>query len=297
MATELRCGQVQRSAMNWPFFVALEQGFFADAGLEVEERTFTSASDPVLALIDGGLDVINVIPDVALMEMARGAPLCVIARTNPRAQYRLMAKAEIAGVGGLRGKKIGVNDGRSAESLILEKLLSRSGLEPGSYELVATGSPPERCERLREGLVDATMVTQPFDFVLEDGFKCLASSAEVIPHYPFTLCIARRKEEVREELVRFLRSIERAWVWICDLTHSQSAAESLSRYTKTSRLAAEKTCALYARPGAPPSLAPAEEGIGTMLELLVDTGKIALAVPEPRQFIDGRYYPGIENRK
>src|ERR1051325_1777983 len=97
MAQRLRYGQVQFSAMNWPFFAAEATGLFG-------------AHDPVKGLIEGSLDLINVIPDVALLEAIKGAPLVVIANTNDRPQYRLMATADIQDARQLEGKRIGVND-------------------------------------------------------------------------------------------------------------------------------------------------------------------------------------------
>lgn len=150
---KLRYGQVQRSAMNWPFFVAAELDLFAEQSLVVKARIYTSPPEPVAALVDGSMDLINVIPDVALVEMVKGAPLTIIANTNSRPQYRLMAQAEIKDCKDLAGKRIGVNDGRSAEALILRKLLRVKGLNPDSYYLVASGPPPQRCEKLKQGLL------------------------------------------------------------------------------------------------------------------------------------------------
>jgi ABC-type nitrate/sulfonate/bicarbonate transport system substrate-binding protein len=80
----LRYGQVQLSAMNWPFFVAEALDLFAAEDLTVERNIFTRPPDPVTALVSGQLDIINVIPDVALLEMVKGAPLTIIANTNSR---------------------------------------------------------------------------------------------------------------------------------------------------------------------------------------------------------------------
>jgi len=285
--------------MNWPFFVASELDFFGDEGLIVEATTFTHAPEPVSGLIDGSLDIINVIPDVALIEMTQGMPLCVIANTNPRAQYRLMVQSGIEDFAELKDKKIGVNDGRSAEALILNRLLRQKGLTPDGYELVATGPPPRRCEKLKQGSIEATMVTQPFDFVLEDaGFRCLASSLEIVPNYPFTVCVARREDSAREELALFLRALNRTWLWLCDRSNRKRATESLSRYTETPEKQAEKTYDLYVASPSPPSLVPTEDGVATVLELLAESGRLSFPLPRAKRFIDERYFKkAIGNKK
>ena len=292
---KLLYGQVQRSAMNWPFAVADEMDFFAEENLEVQAKTFTAAPEPVTQLIDGSLDLINVIPDVALFEIVKGAPLCLIANSNTRAQYRLMVQREIRDVKDLKEKKIGVNDGRSAEALILRRLLRTNGIKPDSYELVPSGSPPERCKKLKEGHVAATMVTQPFDFVLEEeGFKWLASSSDVAPHYPFTVCVVRREERINEAIVSFLNSLKRTWHWLSNGRNRKRAVAILSRWTGTPEKQAEATYDLYLDPPFPPSLAPTEEGVRTVLELLAESGQLPLPLPPARRYIDERYLERLE---
>lgn len=283
--------------MNWPFFVAAELDLFAEQNLSVESKIFTSPPEPVAALIDGSLDVINMIPDVALLEMAKGAPLSLIANTNNRAQYRLLAQSDIRDYAGLKGKKIGVNDSRSAETLILRRLLKQKGLDADAYELAASGPPPQRCEKLRQGLLAATMVTQPFDFVLEEeGFKSLASSSEVVPHYPFTVCVVRCEEGVNEEVVHFLKCLRKSWQWLADPANRDRAGAILSRSTETTLKQAQATYDLYLKPPSPPSLAPSEEGVATVLELLAENGKLPLPLPPARRYIDERYFERLETK-
>jgi NitT/TauT family transport system substrate-binding protein len=296
MPVELRYGQVQRSAMNWPFFAASELELFAAEGIAVKTNVFTSPPDPVNLLVSGSVDVINVIPDVALLEMANGAPLCVIANTNVRSQYRLMVKPEIADVAGLKGKRLGVNDGRSAEALILRKLLKQGGLAADAYEVVSSGPPPERCEKLKWGVLDGTMVTEPFHFLLrEAGFKILGSSLAVVPHYPFTVCLVRREETISESVVAFLKTLRAAWVWLNDPANREQAVAILSRCTGSAPQQAELTYELYFNPPSAPSLTPTPKGIATVFELLAESGRLS-SIPNSEQFIDYRYVQKLAER-
>jgi len=295
MPNKLSYGQVQRSAMNWPFFAAAELNLFAEQNLAVEANIYTAPPDPVAGLINGSLNLINVIPDVTLMEMVKGAPLALIANTNSRAQYRLVVNAEIRDYKGLEGKKIGVNDGRSAESLILKRLLKKNGLKPEAFELVASGPPLKRCEKLKQGEIAATMVTEPFHFFLEEqGGRVLGSSLEVAPDYPFTVCVVRREERVNEDILRFLKCLKSAWHWLCGPSNRERAVAILSRSTDTPMKQAEATYDLYLKPPEPPSLAPTEEGVTTVLELLAESGRIPRPLPPARKFIDPRYFERLD---
>lgn len=296
MRVELRYGQVQRSAMNWPFFAASELELFEGESIAIKPNIFTQPPDPVNALVSGSLDVINVIPDVALLEMVKGAPLRVIANTNVGSQYRLMVKPEITDVAGLKAKRLGVNDGRSAEALILRKLLKQGGLAAGAYELVSSGPPPERCEKLKRGVLDGTMVTEPFHFLLrEAGFKVLGSSLDAVPHYPFTVCLVRREEGISESIVAFLKALRAAWLWLNDPVNREQAVAILSRCTGSAPQQADLTYDLYFNSPSQPNLAPDSKGIATVFELLSESGRLS-SIPDPEQFIDHRYVQRLSER-
>ncbi|HEY1269507.1 MAG TPA: ABC transporter substrate-binding protein [Candidatus Binatia bacterium] len=291
MPERLRYGQVQFSAMNWPFFAAEATNLFEDYDLTVERNVFTKPPDPVKGLIEGSLDLINVIPDVALLEAIKGAPLAVIANTNERPQYRLMAHVDIQAAGQLEGKQIGVNDARSAESLILRKMLRFHGLKDGAYELVSAGPPMERCEKLRSGAIAATMVTEPFHFLLEkEGFIFIGSSVDAAPAYPFTVAVIRKSAEVKERFVNFLRALIKSWDWLADSANRSKAVEILSSVIGTDPELADKTYELYLNPPSPPSFEPTEIGVAAVLELLTDSKRLPMPVPQARRYIDRRYF-------
>lgn len=294
MPAKLRYGQVQVSAMNWPFFVAEALDLFAAGGLSVERNVFSRPPDPVAGLVDGSLDLINVIPDVALVEAVKGAPLAVIANTNDRPQYRLMARADIQAAGQLEGKKIGVNDVRAAESLILRRMLRSRGLKDGAYELAAAGPPLERCDKLRQGAIDATMVTEPFHFLLEkEGFTFIGSSIEAAPAYPFTVAVVRRSAEIDDRFVNFLETLQRAWEWLAGPANRPRAVEILSRAVGTTPDLAEQTYELYLATPEPPSLEPTELGVAAVLDLLAESKRLPMPLPPARRYIDTRYFEKI----
>ncbi len=297
MSTELHYGQVQRSAMNWPFFTASELDLFAPEGIAVKPTIFTSPPDPVNALVSGSLDIINVIPDVALAEMARGAPLSVIASTNVGSQYRLVVDPAITNFADLKGKRIGVNDGRSAEALILKKLLRQKGLPDGTYDLVPAGPPQERCEKIKQGLLAGSMVTEPFHFELQEaGFKVISSSLDVVPRYPFTVCLVRRAEKVNESYVAFLNALRAAWLWLGVAANRDNAVAILSRLTGSVEKQARATYDLYFNSPKPPTLMPDPLGIVTVLQLLAESGRIPPPLPAVGSFIDYRYVQALGTR-
>ena len=121
------------------------------------------------------------------------------------------------------------------------------------------------------------MVTQPFDFLLEEeGCKTLARSTEIVPDYPFTVCMVRREERFNNAILSFLKAVSRSWQWLSDNKNRERAIPTLTRWTGTTEKQASATYDLYLQPPEPPSLAPTEEGVTTVLELLSE-GEIGRA--------------------
>jgi ABC-type nitrate/sulfonate/bicarbonate transport system substrate-binding protein len=206
-----------------------------------------------------------------------------------------MAAADIQDARQLEGKQIGVNDARSAESLILRKMLRAYGLKDGAYELVSAGPPMERCEKLRAGAIAATMVTEPFHFLLEnEGFIFIGSSVEAAPGYPFTVAVVRKTVDVDERFVKFLRVLLKSWDWLADAAHRGRAVEILSAVIGTEPELAEKTYELYLNPPSPPSLEPTEHGVAAVFELLADSKRLPMPLPPARRYIDRRYFETLE---
>ena len=61
--TTLRYGQIQRSAKNWPIYVAHKTGLFNRHGILCTMDIFSSPPRAVEALVRGQLDFIHSIPD------------------------------------------------------------------------------------------------------------------------------------------------------------------------------------------------------------------------------------------
>lgn len=158
--------------MNWPFYVARDEGRFAAAGIEVTETIYHTTSDAVTALLGGQLDLAHVIPDGALP-----SPLRIVARVLDRPTYRLFG----------RPGRVGVSAADSGDGPLVRFLLRHLGVHG---DLVPANGPAARVAALLAGEIDATMVTEPFTFTLEDaGVPLLGELCQALPDFPFALCV------------------------------------------------------------------------------------------------------------
>ncbi len=149
-----------------PFYVAQEEGFFTEQGVEVVFVPVASAAERDQLLVAGQVDV--VIDDlVSLLLLNREGVEIVAVRTAMRptedfAQFRLLAAAQsgIDSVEALRNVPVGISEGTIIEYLT-EQMLQRAGLEPSEIETVAVPRIPDRMALLESGELQAAMLPEP----------------------------------------------------------------------------------------------------------------------------------------
>ncbi len=212
--------------MNWPYYVARDEGWFAAAGFDVVETIYPTTEEAVAALLAGELEVAHIIPDRELP-----APLRVVARVLDRPTYRLFG----------RPGRVGVSTLDSGDGLLVRSLLRHLGV---NGDLVPSDGPEARVAALLAGRIDATMVTEPFTFTLEDaGVPLLGDLRQVHPGFPFALCVVRgagpRKLETYLGILR--RARDRLW--------DPAAAVVLAAATGCALATAERVRLFYLRDG------------------------------------------------
>lgn len=197
------------------FFAAMEKGFFRDAGLRIEEKVFSTPADGLPPLLSGDVDVHLSTLDTFLTANDRGADrVRVVALIDSSfGADAVIGKAAIAGVAGLRGKKIGVSLGQ-ANHLLLLRALARHKVPVSSVKLVNLNG-DDAGNAFAAGKLDAAVTWEPFITQgLSKGGRVLYSTRDepdfiinAVGVRPATL--AGR----RDDLVAFLQAFGRGTDW------------------------------------------------------------------------------------
>ncbi|MDZ4872211.1 MAG: Taurine-binding periplasmic protein [Chroococcidiopsis cubana SAG 39.79] len=125
----------QTGDINNVTMVAFNEGYFKDAGLEVELLPFSSGADMIPALGGGQVDVTWFFPFPALSAFARGIAIEVFLIDHaPRTAERLLAR-NVDNTAALKGKKIGVTFGSTGHYFTLQAL-KKVGLTEQDITLV-----------------------------------------------------------------------------------------------------------------------------------------------------------------
>jgi NitT/TauT family transport system substrate-binding protein len=170
-STSIKVGYVPFSSYL-PFYIAQEEGFFAEQGLSVELVKFNQGSDAITLLISGQIDVYaGPIDTMTMNAMAQGAEIKFVADKgydNPSgcvysawiARQDLFESGVLDDLRNLEGMNIAFDKGQSTE-YGLDVLLNEVNLTSADIHLVDV-SAPNRVAGLENGAIDITFLGEPF---------------------------------------------------------------------------------------------------------------------------------------
>ena len=198
------------------FFVAFEEGFFAQEGLDVELVEFANSADGFAALRGGKLDIGAFGTTAPLVHVSKGADIRIIGGVMGE-DASLIATPEnaasIKSIADLKGKKIATVRLATGDA-VLRGALDQAGLNwKTDVQIFELKNPAAVQEAVKSGQVDVGVTWGPFDLRAEQaGLKVVIRSRSLSPGHPCCrLSVNTRDVNERPEvLVRFLRAFLRA---------------------------------------------------------------------------------------
>jgi NitT/TauT family transport system substrate-binding protein len=197
------------------FYVAAKMGWFQQAGLKLEEKTFSTPADGLPALLSGDVDVHLAPLDTFATAIDRADDsVRVIGLIDSSAGAdAVIAGKPIATVSGLKGKTIGVSFGQTNHMLLL-KALAAHKLSVKDVKLVNLNG-DDAGNAFAAGKIDAAVTWEPFITQgLSKGGHVLYSTKDApdliinsVGVRPATLAAKR------PELVAFLKALYRGTDW------------------------------------------------------------------------------------
>lgn len=165
-ADPIRIG-VLKLASSGPVFLAQENGFFREAGLETELRFFEAAQPVAVATVAGDVDVGVTGLTAGFYNLAgKGALRLIAAQSREEPGFRLVAvvasrKGQEAGVkamADLAGRSVGVTQVGSTFHYSLGLLAEKAGFEIARTRIVPLQSLPNVVSAVKGGAVDAAIL-------------------------------------------------------------------------------------------------------------------------------------------
>jgi NitT/TauT family transport system substrate-binding protein len=156
---------------NSPLFIAKEEGFYQDVGLEATIDTVRFSPDVVAATVGGNVDFGSVNPVTILQALSRNVPIKVLApiyySTNPIEGYFVAKDSDIQDYGDLEGARIGTIGRGNTTEVAIAALAQEAGVDIETLEFIEIPL-PNMAEAIRTGRIDVGHLIEPF-VTLEEG--------------------------------------------------------------------------------------------------------------------------------
>jgi NitT/TauT family transport system substrate-binding protein len=169
--TKIRIATAAPSLSYFPIYAAVQKGFFARRGFDVEMIQMAPSLTAV-ALLNRAVDY-TIIPSTIATAAARGAAAKVIMFASVKLQHTLVVRADINAVTELAGKKIAGSGFGNLVAYEIQFLIERYKLGPKTTIINAPSS-IDRLIAVQKGLAEAAIIAAPADIKGEEmGLKRL----------------------------------------------------------------------------------------------------------------------------
>ena len=156
-----------------PFFIAEEEGFFAEQHLDIEFIKLDNATEAIPALAQSKIDVVGAFISIGTLNaIARGANIKYVADKGyiPStgcssvafvASQKLVRTGELKHPSQLLGRRVSINQA-TILGYLMEKLLDRGNLTMNDIKINHILLPTAVLEALKQGTIDLTLITEPW---------------------------------------------------------------------------------------------------------------------------------------
>ena len=196
-ADEISITQWGSSLYGAPFAVAMENGDFKKAGIDITG---------VIGSGGGGTSVRNILAsDTPYGEVATAAALAaarqgldvVIVNTGTRtvAESSLvtMPNSDVKTLADLVGKKVAITSPKSTSEMVFLLELQKQGIDASKIQRVASGGYTQGLTMLEQGAVAAAVLIEPLSIVRKDRYRTVIRAAGLLPAMTTSVGITTRE--------------------------------------------------------------------------------------------------------
>ena len=240
----LRLGYLQSDLHHLPAFVAIEKGYFAEQGLNVQVAgIFKAGPEAMSAFGAGELDFGYVGQAPATAALLNGvADIQFIAQVNQEGSAIVGRKdAGIDSLSKLNGKTVAIPGHATMQDFLLRRALKNSGMNFSDIRIIVL-KPPEMLQALEQKNIDAFIAWQPYpaQALKSDAAQVVLDSAAIWKDHPCCALIARRT--FCEQQPQIIQKIQAAHAKACAfiIDHHDEAVAIGMKYTSMERAVVEQ---------------------------------------------------------
>jgi ABC-type nitrate/sulfonate/bicarbonate transport system substrate-binding protein len=278
-------------------FVAEKRAFFAEQNLSVQLVQIPGGTANMVKALDrGDVDLTQTATPYLIQAVLAGSDAIAVAGETANPIYSLIAKPEITTIADLKGKTVGLSLPVDTISISTRKLLALKGLSDADYRIKQLVGTPARFKCLQKGECDAVPLGQPDDLIaINQGYRRLGLSTDAVAAFQFEVVAASRSWAQAHEhtVVDFIRALAAAYRYIRNPLNHGEVVRYIVDLTGSSESVARETLKLYFEPDR--SVLPKEAeislpGLRQVIAFMLEAQVIAPPPPDPRRFVDVRYW-------
>lgn len=234
---QLNVAYMPNYASLWSVLTGIDQGFFAEEGLEIKLWEFADGPSEIAAMEGGSIDLAYIGHGAHKLCINGQAKIFAPSSVHSTDRIIVLPSSEVTSVddiANLKGKKVAYNAGSSSETA-LNGALAAGGLtldDIEAYEMDATNM----VAAMASGSVDACTAWNPYSNQImemsEDAIELEFATDSV--NLSSWICLPKYAEENRDILLRFSRALyksmeysskEENWEYAVDLYAKQCAKD------------------------------------------------------------------------
>jgi NitT/TauT family transport system substrate-binding protein len=215
-ASDFAVSQYGRVTATLPWAVAMEKGYFADAGLKIDHIISGEGGGTTLRnMLASDLPYGEVATSAALAAIRAGLDVVIVNTASDHiGEIALVAnpRSSVHSVQDLAGKKAGFTNPKSTSELLLRLALQHAGMT-GKVEMVGTGGFGGGLTLLDSGGIDAAPLIDPILTLKPDKYRVIFHFADLIPRMTWLVGVTTRKfAKEHPDVVRKMVEVHRRGV-------------------------------------------------------------------------------------
>ena len=211
-----------RLTSSAPLFIAMDKGFFAEEGIEIEPQWFDAAHPIAVSTASSKVDVGATGITASLYNMAaNGQKLGIVAdKGREQKDYSSSAllvttdnyNAGVKSLKDLKGKRIGITQKGSTFHYMLGRMLETQGMSLNDVEIVPLSKLSAVMAALESKQIDGCILNEPnITKVQKAGYgKLVVQVGDVIPYQTSAIFYSPDFMKNKDAAVRFMRAYNKA---------------------------------------------------------------------------------------
>lgn len=182
-AEEISVTQWGTSLYGLPYAIAIEQGYFKKAGVDITGiLTSGGGGTTVRNILASKLPYGEVAVSAALAAQRQGLDVVIVntgTRSVAEASAVTMPNSPVKSIADLAGKKVAITSPKGVSEMLLLMALKAKGVDAAQVQRVASGGYINGLTMLEQGSVAAAVLIEPLSIVRKDKYRTVYSAGDL----------------------------------------------------------------------------------------------------------------------